>query len=227
MAIGVGKMLNINIPVNFYSPYKSKSITEFWKRWHITLGRALTKIVYIPLGGNRKGLARTCINLFIVFLVSGLWHGAAWTFVIWGILHGIVRVFEKLFERSIEKVPSLIRIFITFMFVNVAWVFFNAQSVGNALTLLKKMFIPDSLSFTDIGKLALDNTLTYTAGLQTVYVAVFVAALVLGIFLIRKNSIDWYNEFKPNVKIALITAVLFCLSIIHLSKATIFIYFNF
>lgn len=84
MAVGLGKMFNIDLPFNFLSPYKSESISEFWKRWHITLGRALSTYIYIPLGGNRKGLPRTCVNLFLTFLVSGLWHGASWTFVFWG-----------------------------------------------------------------------------------------------------------------------------------------------
>ena len=91
MAIGLGKMFNINIPQNFDLPYRSKSISEFWRRWHMTLGRALSTYVYFPLGGSRCSKPRHLFNIMVVFLASGLWHGAAWTFVIWGALHGIYR----------------------------------------------------------------------------------------------------------------------------------------
>ena len=96
MAVGLGKMFNIDIPFNFLSPYRSESITEFWRKWHITLGRALSTYIYKPLGGSRKGLARTCLNLFITFMVSGFWHGASWTFIFWGMLHGLFIVTERI-----------------------------------------------------------------------------------------------------------------------------------
>ena len=88
MAIGIGHLFNVELPANFNSPYKSSSITEFWGRWHMSLTRFLRTYIYIPLGGNRKGMARTCLNVMIVYLVSGIWHGANWTFVLWGLLHG-------------------------------------------------------------------------------------------------------------------------------------------
>lgn len=227
MAIGLGKMMNINLPVNFYSPYKSKSITEFWKRWHITLGRSLFKIIYIPLGGNRKGKTRTCINLFIVFLVSGIWHGAAWTFVIWGIMHGIVRVFEKLSERQLDKIPDLIRIFFTFIFVNAAWVLFSSPNLDTALTILKKMFIPDTISFENIGHLAYNTSLAYPEVLQIIFVvSVLLIAAYLSFFA-PKNSIDLYNDFKPKKRNAVAIAFLFSIAVIHFSKVSSFIYFNF
>lgn len=227
MAIGLAKMMNINLPVNFYSPYKSKSISEFWKRWHITLGRSLFVLIYIPLGGNRKGLSRTCVNLFVVFLVSGLWHGAAWTFVIWGIAHGIVRVFEKLFDKQIDKIPGLIRIFFTFMFVNAAWVLFYAQSLNSALVMLKKMFIPDTISFEGIGHLAYNTTLAYPETLQTIFVLVALLIVAVLTFAYPKNSIDLYNEFKPKKRTAIAMSILFSIAVIHFSKVTAFIYFNF
>lgn len=227
MAIGLGKMMNINLPVNFYSPYKSKSITEFWKRWHITLGRSLFKIIYIPLGGNRKGLARTCLNLFIVFLVSGLWHGAAWTFVIWGIMHGIVRVFEKLTERQLDKIPDLIRVFFTFIFVNAAWVLFSSHTMETALTILKKMFIPDKISFEGIGHLAYNTSLAYPEILQIVFVVGLLLFAAYLSFFAPKNSIDLYNEFKPKKRNAIAIAFLFTIALLHFSKVGTFIYFNF
>lgn len=227
MAIGLGKMMNIELPVNFYSPYKSKSITEFWKRWHITLGRSLAVLIYYPLGGNRKGYARTCINLFMVFLVSGIWHGAAWTFVIWGVAHGVVRILEKIFDKQIPKVPSLIRIFFTFMFVNAAWVLFRASSFDKALSILKKMFTPDSISFEGIGNLAIDGILTYPSVVHTTYILLLLGVLLAITFGFKKNSVDLYNSFKPKMRYAIVSSILLCVSIIHMSKAGAFIYFNF
>lgn len=227
MAIGLAKMMNINLPVNFYSPYKSKSIAEFWKRWHITLGRSLFVLVYIPLGGNRKGLARTCFNLFAVFFVSGLCHGAAWTFVIWGMAHGVVRVFEKLLDKQIGKIPSLIRVFSTFIFVNATWVLFNTQSLSSAFVMLKKMFIPDTISFEGIGHLAHNTTLAYPESLQIIFVLTALLITAALVFLYQKNSIDLYNEFKPKKRTAIAMSILFSIAVIHFSKVTAFIYFNF
>lgn len=99
MAIGLGWMMNIDLPVNFDSPYKALSVTEFWKRWHITLTAFFTKYVYIPLGGNRKGSVRTYANIFIVFFLSGFWHGAGWTFVLWGVIHGLAQILERVLKK--------------------------------------------------------------------------------------------------------------------------------
>lgn len=229
MVIGLAKMMNINLPVNFYSPYKSVSITEFWKRWHITLGRSLAVLVYFPLGGNKKGLTRTCFNILIVFLVSGIWHGAAWTFIIWGLMHGIVRVFEKLFDKYLIRIPSFIRIFITFIFINITWVLFRAPNLNDACEMLHKMFYPDNFNFQlkTIGLLAIDGILNYPDILSTLYILLFLFVLFAVIFLYKKNSIDLYNEFKPSVARALIIALLFSVSVVHLSRISPFIYFNF
>lgn len=227
MAIGLARMMNINLPVNFYSPYKSVSITEFWKRWHITLGRSLAVLIYYPLGGNRKGLPRTCINLFAVFLVSGIWHGAAWTFIVWGIAHGIVRVFEKLFDSQLEKIPRLIRIFFTFMFVNAAWVLFRSPDFNTALTMLRNMFIPKNFSFAGIADMAYNTSITYPDSLAVVYVLAVLTIVAAFVFLYPKNSIDKYNEFRPTVKNAFAIAILFSISVVHFSRVGAFIYFNF
>lgn len=227
MAIGLAKMFNINLPVNFNSPYKSKSITEFWKRWHITLGRSLAVLIYIPLGGNRKGLARTCFNLFMVFLVSGIWHGAAWTYIIWSLAHGAVRIFEKLTEKKLNKIPGFIRVFCTFMFVNVAFVLFNAPSIDKAMAIYRKMFTPESFSFDGISILALNANISYPDVLSVIYVLAVLVILAAVIFIYPKNTIDKYNEFKPTIKNAVITAILLSFSIVHFSKVGTFIYFNF
>jgi alginate O-acetyltransferase complex protein AlgI len=227
MAMGLGKMFNIDLPVNFYSPYKSKSITEFWKRWHITLGRSLFVLVYIPLGGNRKGYVRTCFNLFAVFFVSGLWHGAAWTFILWGSLHGLVRVFEKIFDRQLNKVPDLTRIFFTFLFVSSTLVLFRSWTVGDALIMLKTMYVPDTISFAGISHLAFNTTLAYPDIMQTAFVIAVLLITACLVFLYPKNSIDLYNEFKPKPRIAIMSAIMFSIAVIHFSREEVFIYFNF
>lgn len=140
MAVGIGRMFNVELPVNFNSPYKATSITDFWDRWHMTLTRFFTRYVYIPLGGNRKGTVRTCVNVMIIFLLSGLWHGASWNFVFWGGCHGLLMVMARLSQNKLEKVPKLIRGGFTFLFINVMWVFFRAADFGQAFELLGKVF---------------------------------------------------------------------------------------
>lgn len=228
MAIGAAKMFNINLPVNFYSPYKSKSITEFWQRWHITLGRSLAVLIYFPLGGNRKGLPRTCLNLFMVFLVSGIWHGAAWTFIIWGIMHGVLRVFEKLFEKQLDKIPTFIRVLFTFVFVNTAWVLFRSPSLDFAWKFIKKMYcVGEPFTTQGLHRFAFDGILNYPESMLTTYLLGVIGTLCAIVFVSKKNSIDLYNEFKPNKTRAVIIAVLFCISVLHMSRVSPFIYFNF
>jgi alginate O-acetyltransferase complex protein AlgI len=141
MAIGLGLMLGFVFPKNFDSPYRAQSITEFWHRWHISLSTWLRDYLYVPLGGNRKGPARTYANLLIVMLLGGLWHGAAWTFVIWGGLHGALLALERLFGRLplYARVPAPVRIAATFAIVLVTWVFFRATDLPHAVRYLGDM----------------------------------------------------------------------------------------
>ncbi len=145
MAMGIALMFNIVLPLNFNSPYKSTNIQEFWKRWHMTLGRFMTNYLYIPLGGNRLGERKTLKNLFIVFMVSGIWHGAGWNFVIWGVLHGICILIHRVWKNSERKMNKLLGWFITINLVNIFWVFFRAETLNTALKVLKEMFSYKSL----------------------------------------------------------------------------------
>lgn len=143
MAIGFGKMMGFRFPENFNFPYISKSITEFWRRWHITLGKWMKDYLYLPLGGNRKGRYRTYLNLWLVFLISGWWHGASWNFVIWGAWHGLFLVIERRFLlRPLEKLPRLIAVLYTFPIAVVGWVFFKAKDLETATGFLGKMCSP-------------------------------------------------------------------------------------
>lgn len=139
MAIGAALLFNIRLPVNFNSPYKAANIRDFWQRWHMTLSRFLRDYVYIPLGGNRFGLPRTCVNLFATFLIGGIWHGASWMFLLWGALHGVALVLHRLWNHIGMRMPALLGWFITFMFINVTWVFFRAENMAVATKVLLGM----------------------------------------------------------------------------------------
>ncbi len=141
MAIGLGRMMGFSFPENFRNPYISQSITEFWRRWHITLSTWMRDYLYIPLGGNRVSSRRLYFNLWIVFLISGLWHGAAWTFVFWGAYHGALLVLERLFLLRMYKVlPSFVRTILIFVLVMIGWVFFRAENLAIAWEFIESMF---------------------------------------------------------------------------------------
>ena len=141
MAIGIGRMIGFTFPENFNNPYISQNVSEFWKRWHMTLGRWMMDYLYIPLGGNRKGKARTYLNLWIVFFLSGLWHGAAWNFVAWGVFHGTFIVLDKLFwikkSKPLGRIPHVL---ITFVIVSIGWVLFRADNLSYAFHYIGNMF---------------------------------------------------------------------------------------
>lgn len=141
MAIGLGRIFGFNFPENFNYPYISKSITEFWRRWHISLGTWFKDYVYIPLGGNRDGKYKQIRNILIVWLLTGIWHGANWTFLIWGLLFGIILIIEKIFlNKFMEKLPSFIkRIYVLFI-VMILFIIFNAENISVALTNIKGLF---------------------------------------------------------------------------------------
>jgi alginate O-acetyltransferase complex protein AlgI len=141
MAIGLGLMLGFMFAKNFDSPYRAQSITDFWRRWHISLSTWLRDYLYVPLGGNRRGPARTYVNLFIVMLLGGLWHGAAWTFAIWGALHGTWLALERWRGKAAiyGSLPAPFRTAATFLLVTIAWVFFRSQDLAHAVRYLGDM----------------------------------------------------------------------------------------
>jgi D-alanyl-lipoteichoic acid acyltransferase DltB (MBOAT superfamily) len=139
MALGIAWMFNIRLPINFNKPYLSLNIQDFWRRWHITLSRFIKNYIYIPLGGNRKSGFATYRNLILAFLIGGVWHGAGWTFVFWGFLHGIAMALHRYWQRFNIKMPNFLAWFLTFNFVNICWVFFRANNFENALNVLNGM----------------------------------------------------------------------------------------
>jgi len=150
MAIGLGKMLGFDFVKNFDYPYTSKSITEFWRRWHISLGTWFREYVYIPLGGNRVSTAKNIRNIMIVWMLTGFWHGAAWNFLLWGVYYGLLLILEKFVLKDLlEKIPSVIRQVYAFVLVVIGWVFFFSESISDAFTYIGTMFGSDGRAFAD------------------------------------------------------------------------------
>lgn len=226
MAIGIGKMFNIDLPINFNSPYKSKSISEFWKRWHMTLGRALANYIYIPLGGNRKGKTRTYINLFITFLVSGLWHGAAWSFVLWGALHGLFSILDRVFNKFLIKFPPFLKTVWTFLIINFLWVLFRANSMTEAYGIYKGMFNINNLGLNQFASIVNDGIIGFPNAISIIIVAIMLSISLIITFKFE-NTIEKSKSFNFTAKTAAYVSILFVISVIHLSRVSPFIYFNF
>ncbi|TVT55744.1 MBOAT family protein [Amycolatopsis rhizosphaerae] len=160
MAIGLGRMLGFRLPENFARPYSSVTVTEFWRRWHMSLSRWFRDYVYIPLGGNRRGAAKTYRNLCIVFVLTGFWHGANWTFLVWGCYHGALLIVERAFrldETPARRPARIARRTLTLVLVVVGWVFFRSPDIGHALTMIGHLFLPDFSGLTDVVNAALTN----------------------------------------------------------------------
>jgi alginate O-acetyltransferase complex protein AlgI len=152
MAIGLGLMIGFKLPENFDRPYSATSITDFWRRWHMSLSRWFRDYVYIPLGGNRHGAAKTYRNLIIIFVATGFWHGANWTFLVWGLYHGALMLVERATGTGVVTVTGpllVLRRALTFLLVVVGWVFFRAESLGQALTMLRHMFVPSGFGLSE------------------------------------------------------------------------------
>jgi len=240
MAIGLALLFNIKLPINFNSPYKSSDIQEFWRRWHMTLSRFLKEYVYIPLGGNRGGEFRTYNNLLATFVIGGIWHGAGWTFVFWGFLHGIALVIHRAWSKLGFKIWGWLAWFITFNFVNIAWVFFRAKEWGDAVKVLSGMF---GLSKNDDFNLSLDfiveisrwinyplyNLLPYSSKeINNDEGALLYCLIALLVVLVMKNS-GYYLNKAVNLRLIVIGSMAFSYSIIQsfFTTTEVFLYFNF
>jgi len=233
MALAVALMFNIKLPANFNSPYKAVDIQDFWRRWHITLSRFLRDYIYIPLGGNRKGEWYTYANLFSVFLIGGLWHGASWMFVIWGALHGIAIVLHRMWKQLGLTMNTMLAWFITFNFINITWIFFRAKNWEQATNILQGMLYGDII-FSDkfertLGYLThfgieFGQFMIHLGGSTSIGIWIFCATLLI---LMTPNSTKLTQNFKPSMITLMMTIVLFVDALIHLSKNSEFLYFNF
>ena len=235
MAVGVSKMLNINLPMNFDSPYKATSIRDFWKRWHMSLTSFLTKYIYFPLGGSRKGKVRTYVNIMIVFLVSGIWHGANFTFILWGAIHGLLQIIERLLGKAFDALSETVRWFCTFLSVNLLWLLFRCESIADWGEMLSTMFrfknmsissglikcfsLPENGALFDILHLNHINSLVRGFGMVIFILAAYIICLV------PENN---YKKMdKTNGFTLAVCMIAFVWGFLCLSSESVFVYFNF
>ncbi len=226
MAAGISKMFRIELPQNFDSPYKALSPIDFWHRWHMTLTRFLRKYIYFPLGGSRKGDARTYLNIFIVYLVSGFWHGASWTFVLWGVVHGVAQVLNRMFRAAWDKINVFIRWVFTFLYVNLTWVLFRADSIQGAAAFFKRLF-----NFHDIlpteGLLSSFGMAEFMTLFQSHRRLSVLACYAAALLLVTCTRNLWEEKLQPTVVRSIFTTVLFVWSMISFMGVSSFIYFAF
>jgi len=253
MASGISLMMNIELPLNFNSPYKAATVKELWQRWHMTLSRFFIKYVYIPLGGSRKGKMRTVCNVLIVFILSGLWHGAGWTYICWGLMQGLLVVWDDigivevagssknkyLFrQKPLIKVPRFIGQIFTFTFFVISLFFFGAQDMNYAIGMFKRLFYftyPGFLTRTasqlDLAEnYVLSQVITMAAPQleNAMYIATMIILLAICFFVnTRKTAYEIAMNTKINKKMTIGLVILFIWSFISLSQVSTFIYFQF
>ncbi len=260
MARGLGLMFNIRIAVNFLSPYKAANITEFWERWHITLSRFFTRYLYIPLGGSRKGTLRTYVNIMIVFLCSGIWHGAGWTYLLWGFMHGLLSVLTRIWLKAKAALksnrPQLspagghiwkkrllhgISVFFTFLFILCTMTVFRADTVGQAIQMLKTLITPSAAALHTFN---IRKEITGAFQLPEIFyilkffkldalplgscycMFLFIAAAAFLIFFC-KNLSETEEIHKPSTAGTIGLSVLFVWCVLSFSGVSTFLYFNF
>lgn len=220
MAIGIGRMFNINLPLNFNAPYRASNFRDFWRRWHITLNRFLSQYVYIPLGGSRCRESRVLLNIFLVFLISGFWHGAGWTFIIWGMCHGLGVMIHRTWNRRGFTMPSWLGMLITFFFINILWVLFRADNLHEAWVIIRSMFDNHELYLTS----------AYTSHLPSIMpnkvnMIILFASMVLGLFGPTAYQLMTGSKHTALKQIAIV--VCFAAGTLFISRVVTFLYFNF
>ena len=207
MAMGLGLMFGINLPVNFDSPYKSLSIIDFWRKWHISLGRWIRDYIYIPLGGSREGEIKKIRNVIIAMLFTGLWHGFGLTFILWGALHGLMLAINHQWRRLNIKLPAVISWGITFICVIFCWVIFRANNIGDAIKIFTAMFSPFKFGYSIGGKKLILSAIMVT--------------------LLFPNSQDLMKKFRPDYIWLAASFVLAVMALINYSGVSDFLYFQF
>jgi D-alanyl-lipoteichoic acid acyltransferase DltB (MBOAT superfamily) len=232
MALGASLLFNIRLPFNFNSPYKAENIADFWRRWHMTLSRFLRDYIYIPLGGNRAGRFNTSRNLMLTFLIGGIWHGAGWTFVFWGFLHGVATVIHRLWGRLNITMHHAVAWFLTFNFVNVTWIFFRARTWDDAVKVLKGMAGLNGIMLSrSAEKIAFFKKNGFQFGdlffpqVNRNAVALLVVAFIIARFF--RNSDEMTAAFAPDWKTAVFISGIAVYALLSMNKVTEFLYFNF
>ncbi|WP_366487464.1 MBOAT family O-acyltransferase [Anaerovibrio sp.] len=209
MAIGLALLFNLKMPVNFNSPYQARSIIDFWRRWHMTLGLWVKNYLYIPMGGNRHGEFSKMRNLFVSMLIIGLWHGAGWTFIIWGGIHGLLLMINHQWRRLNINLPKAINWGVTFLCVMICWVFFRAECFNDAINVLNSM-----VDFQTIDRTGLKRLVTL--------------CVAVGLLTIIPNPIQLIEKAKfPTIRWEVATILLLVLSILYIKADSPFLYFQF
>lgn len=235
MATGIARMFNFQLPINFDSPYKSLSIKDFWRRWHVTLNRFLTNYVYFPLGGSRKGKVRTYFNLLVVFLVSGIWHGANYTFILWGLMHGVAIVMYRLCSKWYDKIIRPVRWLLTFSFLLPTWLLFRSDGLKEWIGLIhtfvfgtKNVVSKDLLcSFSSVeltSAFDLLNMSEFTAKYPVVYPIVLLLMCFI-ICLCFKNN--YWRKYSTKGVSLFAYSLIFVWCLFSLGSVSVFLYFNF
>ena len=248
VASGICMIFGFELNLNFDSPYKAVNIIDFWNRWHITLTKFFTKYIYIPLGGSRKGAVRTYVNIMIVFLISGLWHGSGWTFIVWGAMHGVLNMITRAIgsinrkensspvEKRITRAVVCGKRLFTFIYVTIAWVFFRANTISDAVLLFKRMFSggirPYYSDFANYFRL---DEIWYVFKLTPIVNFNFAWDLCMWLFLafsiaivfFGKSAINYAKECKIGIGTTLLTAVLLVWCVLSFGGVSTFLYMNF
>lgn len=239
MAYGIGYLFNVELPINFNSPYKADSIGDFWDRWHMTLTRFFTHYVYISLGGNQKGTVRTYLNVLIVFIISGIWHGANWTFILWGLLNGLCVVWHRIWKKKIIRVPKIFRVAGTFLITTFAWCLFRANTIRDARNMIRVVFSgqiqktglnPDYAEImNNLVEVSILQHFGFDAILQqypAFFALLFVGVLLFAVFFM-KNTQEKIKNFVPCYRKLAVFLLLMTWSVLSLSDISEFLYFNF
>lgn len=240
MARGIGYMFNIDIPVNFLSPYKATNVSDFWERWHITLTKFFTKYLYIPLGGSRRGTVRTYINIMIVFLVSGAWHGDGITFIIWGAFHGIGSICSRIINmnrksHNFKGISNVLSVILTFLYVSFAWLFFRADSLISAIEMIRHI-VSGGISFVcrEMTDYFMPSIVGYGANYLKMNVSIVSAVCFLVYFAIciylaffSKSLCEMEKSVAPTVKKTVALAALLVICMVNFSEVSQFLYFDF
>lgn len=227
MAIGVARTFGYVLPVNFNSPYKAMDIADFWDRWHMTLTKFFTQYLYIPLGGSRKGKVRTYGNIIIVFLCSGLWHGASWTFVVWGACHGVLMILHRIIGRRLKWIPHAVKVLMTFLVVNFTWIIFRAGSIEQLEAGMEALIRWDGIKVNAEVIHCFDNILFGVAQSEGCIIALvcilLTVALLAAFFLPNTQGIVAQRGYL-NWKMTIVIIIAALVSILSLSDVTNYIY---
>ena len=230
MAVALGLMFNKNLPLNFDSPYKSLSIIDFWRRWHMSLGTWIKNYIYIPLGGSRKGELKKIRNVISAMLFTGLWHGLGWTFIVWGAIHGVMLAINHQWRRFDIKIPKIIAWLITFICVSISWVIFRAENLNDAFNIIKAMLNFKNIVIPAKFSILLGFLKNYGVSFAFVLInSLDILAIICSslIMLLCPNTQQIMKKFKPNYLWIVIIFIFAVISFTCFSGVSDFLYFNF